>query len=84
MSDPTNITDLIITGGTGIGSAGMMGMFFKFLMGKQSSEVTTKLAVIEEQLKQLVAAVAKHDDLSDRLTKLETKCAVCPVLRRKR
>jgi hypothetical protein len=76
VNDPT-LADLAITGGTGLGSATAVGLLFKFLLGKQSIEVTTKLAVIEEQLKQLVAAVAKHDDLSERLTKLEAHCASC-------
>lgn len=78
MSDPTDLANVAITGGAAITSSGLIGILMRAALGKQSVDVATKLAVIEEQLKTLVAASLKHDVLADRLTKLEALCANCP------
>lgn len=74
MSDPTTATDLtnlVTTGATGLGSAGAVGLMVRWLFGRQQAEVSTRLAVIEQQLTQLVAAAQKHDGLGERVALLE-------------
>lgn len=74
MSDPVAVSDLtgvITTGATGLGSAGAVGLMVRWLFGKQQAEVGTRLAVIEQQLAQLVASAQKHDGLGERVALLE-------------
>lgn len=68
MSDPL---DIATTGGAAISSAGLVGLLMRALLGKQQTEVATRLAVIEQQLAQLVSAAAKTEGLGERVALLE-------------
>ena len=72
MSDPL---DFAATGGAAISSAGLVGLLMRALLGRQQTEVATRLAVIEQQLAHLVAAAAKTEGLGERVALLEASNA---------
>jgi nitrate/nitrite transporter NarK len=78
VSDPTDLTNIGVTGGAGALGATLVGLLLRAIIGKQGEEVATKLAVIEAKLETLIANVEKHDNLADRITKLEVICSTCP------
>lgn len=57
--------------GTGVGGAGTVGLLMKWLWGKEQGAVATKLAVIEQQLSQISASLAKTESHGERLALLE-------------
>ena len=71
MSDPVDMLGLATHGATGIGSGGVAVFLMRALLGRETTEVSTRLAVIEQQLAQLVASAAKHDGLGERVALLE-------------
>jgi len=68
MSDPL---DVVTTAGTAIGSSGIVAGFMRWIAGREAAEVATRLAVIEEQLKQLTSTLAKHGEMGERVALLE-------------
>lgn len=57
--------------GSGVGGAGLLGIFLKWAWGREQSEVSTRLAVIEQQLSQIVSSLAKTEAHGERLALLE-------------
>lgn len=59
------------TAGTAIGSSGLVAAFMRWVAGREAGQVATRLAVIEEQLKTLTAALDRHGELGERVALLE-------------
>lgn len=80
MSDPTDPTLINIGTHTGVGAlaAALTTAVSRFFTGREaaeaakaSQEVSTRLAVIEEQLKTLTSGLGKHAELGERVALLE-------------
>jgi len=71
VSDGTDLMSLGTHGGVGALAAAITTAVSRIFAGKEAQAVTTKLAVIEEQLKNLTAAIEKHGELGERVALLE-------------
>lgn len=76
MNDPLDIATLATHGGTAVLGAGGVGALMRWLSGRESQEVATRLALMEQKLDQLVAAADKHDGMGERLALLEQSVRV--------
>lgn len=71
MSDPTDIAAIATHGGAGLAGAGVVGAFLKWLQGRESVEMATRLALIEQKLDQLVDVGRRGESFGERLALVE-------------
>lgn len=62
MSDPA---DLVATVGGPVGAAATVAAVMRWLAGKDAAEVSTRLALMEQKLDQLVAGSEKADSMRE-------------------
>lgn len=73
MSDPTDLVTLATHGGVGLASAGGVGAFLKWVAGKEAQEVSTRLALMEQKLEQILMSQQRHESFGERLALAEAK-----------
>ena len=73
MSDPTDFVALATHAGTGVAGAGVVGAFLKWVAGKEAQEVSTRLALMEQKLEQILASQTRHESFGERLALAEAK-----------
>ncbi len=73
MADPLDITSLATHSVAAVGGAGGIGALMRWLAGREAQEMTTRLALIEQKLDQLVDVGRKHEAYGERLALVEAK-----------
>ena len=71
MTDELDLVKLGTHAATGMGGAGVVAAFMRWVAGRESQEVATRLALIEQKLDMLMKESAKHDGLSERVALME-------------
>ncbi len=73
MSDPVDILSLASHGGTALVGAGGVGAFMRWVSGKEAEAVSTRLALMEQKLDQLVTSAGKHETTGERVALVEQR-----------
>lgn len=71
MGDPSDLITIGTHGGVGVGSGVLVAFLTRFFASKESQEVASKLAVIEQQLETLTKTLDAHAELGERVAALE-------------
>jgi hypothetical protein len=56
---------------TGVGGAGLVGFLMRVMASRESQEVATRLALLEQAMKTLIDDLKKHGELGERVALLE-------------
>ncbi len=70
MSDDV-LAEVAKIGGPAVLGAGGVGAFLRWIAGKEAQEVSTRLALMEQKLDQLVTSSLKHESNGERVAVLE-------------
>ncbi len=71
MADLLAIDELVKVGGPAIVGSTGVAAFMRWVQGKDAQNVATQLALMRQQLDQLVASAAKHETAGERIALLE-------------
>ena len=71
MSDPTDLATLGTHGGVGVIAGGLVGFLSRLIQSRESQEVATRLALIEQQLVAVAKSLDAHAGLAERVALLE-------------
>lgn len=71
MSDPTDLAALGTHGGVGVLAGGLVGFLSRLVQSRESQEVATRLALIEQQLAGMAKSLEHLAGLAERLALLE-------------
>lgn len=71
MSDPTDMVALGTHGGVGVVAGGIVGFLSRLVQSRESQEVATRLALIEQQLASMAKSLEMLGGLAERVALLE-------------
>lgn len=71
MSDPLDPVALATHGVTALVGGGSVGAFMRWVSGREAEAVSTRLALMEQKLDQLVAGATKADSMREDLALLK-------------
>lgn len=71
MDGLPDIGSVLTSTGSALGGAGLIGAFMRWAKSKEAEAVTTDLALIKQQLAQLVESSRKHEGMAERVALLE-------------
>jgi hypothetical protein len=57
--------------GIGVGGGGLVAFFMRLMQSKESQEVATRLALLEQSMKVLIDDLKKHGEIGERVALLE-------------
>lgn len=71
MSDPMDMAALGTHGGVGVVAGGLVGFLSRLVQSRESQEVATRLALIEQQLTTVAESLKAQAGLAERVALLE-------------
>lgn len=73
MSDPTDLATTATQVVTGVGGATGVGLFMKWLQGREAAKLETQLALLMQKVDSIAENQKKHDSFGERLALVEQK-----------